>query len=190
MYNFYDLGTDYGSSRTRSFSDIFPDYTTFETNWQQTQFSREVSLTSLPLLYELLLARYANSTIASSDENRFALELFSIIFRYAPTWQKRLEIQKNLREMQDEELLTGSALINNTSVNPSEDPTTNTLEELQTINQQTVSKQKRDKLKAYALLTELLDTDLTGTFLDRFKHLFRTIVAPQRPLFYEVEENL
>jgi hypothetical protein len=203
-FNFFTENTDYGSSRTRSFADIFPDFETFQTAWNSTTFSKQaVALTqSIPesgrtdgpanllLIYELLLSRYANSTIASSDENRFALQCMATIIQYAPAWIKRLEIQHTLHEMSlsSDEFLRGSSMITNISLNPSEDPGTNSLHTLSTIYQQNVNTQKRDKLKSLAILEELLKTDITGSFIDKFRPLFRTIVAPQRPLFYTTEE--
>lgn len=201
--NFFTQHTDYGSSRTRKFADIFPDFETFQAAWSQTVFSEQAVALSqtipeaesegpqnLMLIYQLLLARYANSTIASSDENRFVLQCMATIFQYAPAWIKRLEIQHTLHEMDlnSEEFLRGSAMISNISLNPSEDPGTDTMTALSTINQQNTNIQKRDKFKALAILEELLKTDITGAFLDKFRSLFRTIVAPQRPLFYTTEE--
>ena len=202
--NFFSQHTDYGSSRTRSFADIFPNFEVFQTAWGNTTFSKQaVALTqiipeaqtdgpaNLRLIYELLLARYANSTIASSDENRFVLQCMAIIFQYAPAWIKRLEIQHTLHEMdlKSEDFLRGAEQILNTSLNPSEDPGTDTIAHLSTINQQNVNIQKRDLFKSLALLEELLKADITGAFIDRFKGLFRIIVAPQRPLFYTTEES-
>lgn len=205
--NFFALNTDYGSSRTRSFADIFPDFETFQAAWTATVFSQQAVALSqeipetqtdpnaqgpqnLMLIYQLLLARYANSTIASSDENRFTLQCMATIFQYAPAWIKRLEIQHTLHEMDldSNEFLRGSAMITNISLNPSDEPSTNDMEPLSTINQKNENIQKRDKFKALAILEELLQTDITGAFIDRFRPLFRTIVAPQRPLFYTTED--
>lgn len=201
--NFFAQHTDYGSSRTRSFADIFPTFEVFQSAWNNTVFSQQAVALSqtipeadsegpqnLMLIYQLLLARYANSTIASSDENRFVLQCMATIFQYAPAWIKRLEIQHTLHEMDinSEEFLRGSSMINNISLNPSEDPGTDTMDALSTINQQNINTQKRDKFKALAILEELLKTDITGAFLDKFRSLFRVIVAPQRPLFYTTEE--
>lgn len=200
-FNFFTLNTDYGSSRTRSFADIFPNFETFQSAWSATTFSQQAvaldqnipekeGISNLRLIYELLLGRYANSTIASSDENRFTLQCMSLVFQYGPTWIKRLEVQHTLHEMDlnSQEFLHGSAQIFNSSLNPSESPTTGSFDTLSTINQQNVNLQKRDKFKALAILDELLRTDITAIFLDKFKYLFRTIVSPQRPLFYTTEE--
>lgn len=201
--NWFTLGTDYGSSRTRSFSEIFPTFKDFYDFWNETSFSRQADKvtniipeggfsapSNLSLIYELLLSRYANSTIASSDESRFKLQCMALIFQYAPAWIKRLEIQHYLHDinLSGDEWLRGSSQIFNQSYNPSEDPGTDSMDTLSTINQQSVNIQKRDKFKALAILEELLKTDITNSFLNKFKKLFRVIVAPQRPLFYVTEE--
>ena len=202
-FDFFAQNTDYGSSRTRSFSDIFPNFEAFSNSWNMTTFSQQAvalgkdipeggenAASNLRLIYELLLSRYANSTIASSDEGRFVLQCMATVFQYAPAWIKRLEIQHALHEMDIEsnEFLYGSSQIVNTSFNPSEVPSEDYFETLSTINQQNVNMQKRDKFKSLAILDELLRTDITSMFLDKFRGLFRTIVAPQRPLFYTEEE--
>lgn len=203
-FNFFALNTDYGSSRTRSFADIFPNFETFQAAWSATTFSQQAvaldqnipekeGVSNLRLIYELLLARYANSTIASSDENRFTLQCMSLVFQHGPAWIKRLEVQHTLHEMDldSQEFLHGSAQIFNSSLNPSEvseTSSTDSFKTLSTINQQNVNLQKRDKFKALAILDELLRTDITAIFLDKFRSLFRTIVSPQRPLFYTTEE--
>ena len=199
--NFFTLHTDYGSSRTRSFSDIFPDFETFQSTWGQTSFSEQAvalnqdipegkGISNLRLIYELLLGRYANSTIASSDESRFTLQCMSTIFQHAPAWIKRLEIQHTLHEMnlESDEFLHGAWQINNLAMNPSSDPSEDDYHTLKNLNQQTVNMQKRDKFKALAILDELLRTDITDDFLNKFKYLFRVMVSPQRPLFYESED--
>lgn len=202
-FNFFSQNTDYGSSRTRSFSDIFPSFETFQAAWSSTTFSRQAvalnqniphvgsdGISNLKLIYELLLARYANSTISSSDEGRFVLQCMSTIFQHAPAWIKRLEIQHTLHEMnlKSDEFLHGSLQIFNKSFNPSEDPDAGDFKTLSTINQQDVNLQKRDKFRSLAILDELLRTDITELFIDKFKYLFRIVVAPQRPLFYETTE--
>ena len=140
------------------------------------------------MLYGLLIARYSNSVIASSDINRFIANVAAIIFQYGPTWETRLRIQKNLRELSDEDLKKGSTDIYNHSYNPSNSPSTQTTEELPTINEQTVTKRRKGPLDAYAYLWDLLDTDVTGQFLDKFKNLFLIIVQPEKPLLYVTEE--
>lgn len=174
----------YGSYRTRKFSDIWGNVNEFLEDYENIGIPTTINITTATTLYYLLYARYGNSNIASSDETQFKYKLFSIIFSSGPTWEKRLEIQKSLREMDIEELRESAKAIYNHSFNPSTAPTTNTLDELTTINDQNVTKHKRSKTDAYALLLSLLETDVTSEFLNIFKKLFLTIVEPDLPLWY------
>lgn len=71
---------------------------------------------------------------------------------YGPAWERRLEIQDTLRTMSEDELIKGSKQIVNHSYNPSTAPSTSTLEELTTINEQNTNNYKKGKLDAYAFL--------------------------------------
>lgn len=180
----------YGNFRARTFSDIFDSFDVFETEFENTVFSADIGEINLDLVYYLLYARYGNSTIASSDENQFKYKLFSTIFMYAPAWAKRLEIQKSLIGLTEDEILTGSTAIYNQALNPSQAPTTQTLEELTYINQQNTTKYKKSKLEGYAILEELIKTDVTEEFIGKFKKLFITVVEPDYPLWYRTEGDL
>ena len=138
----------------------------------------------LDLLYYLLVARYANSVIASDDENRFKYQMFSIIFQYGPTWAKELEIQKSIRALTEDELREGTRNTVNNAANPSTQPSTIDTDELPYVNQQNVSKVKRSKVDGYALVLSLLKEDVSEEFLRRFQKLFLTVVQPERPLWY------
>lgn len=139
---------------------------------------------NLELIYYLLLARYSNSVIASSDENRFSYQLFSIIFQYGPTWAKELEIQKGLRALSIEDFRKGNTNIINMAGNPSGTPSTQYTEELPYIQNQNVAKTTRSIADGYALQLSLLKTDVTEDFLKRFQKLFLTVVEPERALWY------
>ena len=112
-----------------------------------------------------------------------------MIFEYGPTWEARLNIQDKLRNLKEDELLKGSISIQNTAVNPGSKPTTQTTEELLGVSDQVVNKFKRDKLSAYNNLYELLKTDVTEGFLQKFDKLFLVNLQPELPLLYDVEEN-
>lgn len=183
----------YGNYRTRSFNDIYGDLNTFKLD---AEFYKNVGLdpklinpTSINTIFYLLCARYGNSHIANSDENQFKLKLFSTIFQYAPYWEKKLDIQATLRGLSEEQLLEGSKQINNHSYNPSTEPSTNTLDELLTTNEQTATKFKKSRLDAYGILSDLLERDVTEEFIGKFKKLFLYIVEPQLPLWYVTDTN-
>jgi hypothetical protein len=178
----------YGSFRQLYFSQVFPDVTTWNEKLSETQITLPIKQDNLDLLYYLLYSKYGNSVVASSDINRFVFSVARVIFQFAPTWETRLRIQEALRDLSQEDLMKGATDIYNHSYNPSEAPSTQATEELPTINEQTVTKRKKAPLDAYAYLWDLLDTDVTGYFLDQFKNLFLTIVQPERPLYYVTED--
>lgn len=183
----------YGNYRTRSFNDIYGDLNTFKLD---AEYYKAVGLdpklikpTSINTIFYLLCARYGNSHIANSDENQFKLKLFSTIFQYAPYWEKKLDIQATLRGLSEDQLREGSKQINNHSYNPSTEPSTNTLDELLTTNEQTATRFKKSRLDAYGILSDLLERDVTEEFIGKFKKLFLYIVEPQLPLWYVTDIN-
>ena len=174
----------YGNFRTRTFSNIFTEYQDFEKDYVGCGIPTTLSNDNLKTLYYLLYARYGNSNISSSDETQFKYKVFSTIFMYGPAWQKRLDIQKKLVNLTDEEIVKGATAIYNTALNPETQPSTQDLEELNYINSQNTTKYKKSKIEGYALLEELIKTDVTERFIGQFKKLFITIVEPNLPLWY------
>ena len=180
----YNGSSLYGNFRTKTFANIYTELKTFKEDYADNGIPTTISDANLTTLYYLLYARYGNSNVASSDENQFKYKLFSIIYMYGPAWQKRLEIQKKLMEMSDEAMLKGSTAIYNTALNPSQAPSTETIEELNYINSQNTTKYKKGKLEGYAALYSLIETDVTEAFIGKFKKLFITVVEPDYPLWY------
>ena len=177
----------YGNFRTRTFVEIWNNEEAFANDYNNNGIPVSISSLSLKTLFYLLYARYGNSNIASSDENQFKYKVFSTIFMYAPAWEKRLDIQKKLRELSDEEIMKGSTAIYNSALNPSTAPSTAALEELPYINQQNATKYKKAKMDAYATLYALIETDVTEELIGKFKKLFITIVEPDKALWYKTE---
>ena len=189
----YD-GTLYGSYRTKKFGDVWSTVEDFIADYSNngvpaTIPTRNPSMSrdqgSVYNLYYLLYSRYGNDVIASSDLQRFKMNLFAIIWQYGPNWVKNLEIQSKLRKLTDDEITQGSVQIYNQADNPSTDPSTDTSEYLQYIKSQNTSINKKGKLEGYALLDSLLKRDVTQEFLNRFKPLFKTVVEPEELLLYE-----
>ena len=182
----------YGNFVNRRFCDVFPDETTFIEDYKSIPLyanNNKISDESVNVLFYLLYARYGNSVIASFDENQFKFKVFSTIFMYGPSWEKRLEIQSTLRSLTEEDIIRGSKRINNVSMNPSIAPTTDTLEELTTINQQITDGWKKSKLEGYANLMALVNTDVTEEFIGKFKKLFITVVQPNTALWYSTDKE-
>lgn len=104
---------------------------------------------------------------------------------YGPTWSKRLDIQEKLRGLTEDELMHGSKAIHNQAFNPGTAPSTQTLEELTAINQQATTNHKKSKIQAYVDLYDVLATDVTKEFIDKFARFFIKILAPDYPLLYK-----
>lgn len=149
----------------------------------QTTYPDNVSL-----VFYLLYARYGNNPIANHDITQWKFKIFSVIFQYGPTWEKRLDIQAKLRNLTDDEILKGSKAIFNHAFNPSTVPSTGSLDELNYINDQSTSNYKKSKMDAYMQLWELLRTDITEDFLNQFKKCFKLFVSAESPMLF-VSEN-
>ena len=173
------------------FNDVYEDVNTFLEDYKNNGINTTITDQSATTLFYLLFARYGNNPIANLDITQFKYKLFATIFQYGPTWEKRLEIQSKIRGLTEEEIMLGGKAIYNHAYNPSSAPSTDTLEEINYINDQNTTKYKKSKLEAYTLLNDLLENDVTEFFLDKFKSLFKQFVASENPLLYITEdENL
>ena len=179
--------SEYGNYRTKKFTDFYPNSKDFVNDYHLCGIPSTITDDTATTLYYLLYARYGNSHIISSDENQFKYKMFSIIFQYGPTWEKRLDIQNKLRNLTEDELMRGTKAIYNTANNPGTEPSTGSLEELPYINNQNTTGYKKSKMDAYANLLALLDTDVTEDFIKKFGKLFITILEPREPLWYGTE---
>lgn len=140
-------------------------------------------------LYYLLYARFGNNPIANRDINQWKYKMFSVILQYGPTWAKKMEVQKALRELSIDDLREGTEAVHNAAFNPETAPSTDDYDPLPFINQQNATKYKKNKLDGYALLVALLEDDLTYKFLNKFQHCFKQFVAPEEPLLFVTEED-
>lgn len=188
MYKEY-CGSLYGNYRQVKFTDVYETADAFLADYGAIGLPKTITDTSANTLFYLLYGRFGNDIIASSDTNRFKYRLFSIVWQYGPAWEKKLDIQKKLREMSENDLLTGNRQIYNTASHPATAPGTGTDEELPFIDNQNTSKARRGKLEAYDMLYNMLDSDVTQEFLNKFQKLFLTIVEPEEPLYYITEDD-
>lgn len=177
-----------GIYNNRTFSEIFPDAETFAEKYEDSGLKVEVSRISdelIPVLYYLMISRWANSHPKSSDENRFIMSLFGVVMMYGPSWEARLKVQKEFRDLiGNDELFTGSTSINNHALNPGGAPTMDAFDPLNKINDQTANRRIKPKLEAYSGLMAMIKTDVSDQFLDKFDHLFRNMLDPDGNLYY------
>ena len=306
---------------TKLMTDVWSQASDFLTDYQNAGIPTTISNQNATTLYYLLYAKYGNTPIANYDENQWKYKMFSVIFQYGPTWEKRLDIQTTLRGLQIADLIdngsyralssqsgsetssktgsdnntrtlntteknTGTSALANTGTdttastgtqsvartgtvgttgetediknhafNPSTAPAQNAYSPLSYINEQhatkndvnsTVTNNLTDtttndlenqtthnttstttndlsrsdtgtitdaraitdstsaenssqnetttvmtagKLKAYEKLLELLQTDVTGAFINKFKVCFKQFVMPERTWIYATEED-
>lgn len=181
------MSSPYKIYRTSTFANIWSDEDKFLDDWKNSGLYSVGLITDelIKTIYYLLYARYGNSHIRSSDPNRFKYMVFSIIFSVGPSWAKRLDIQAKLRGLTEDDIRGGTKAIYNRARNPETEPTTGSMEELEYINEQNTQMFKKSKLEGYALLWELIDTDVTSEFIARFKPLFIAIIMGDGPLYYE-----
>ena len=306
---------------TKLMTEVWSDASGFLTDYQNVGIPTTISNQNATTLYYLLYARYGNTPIANYDENQWKYKMFSIIFQYGPTWEKRLDIQTTLRGLQIADLIdngsyralssqsgsetssktgsdnntrtlntteknTGTSSLANTGTdttastgtqsvartgtvgttgetediknhafNPSTAPAQNAYSPLNYINEQNATKNNANstvtnnltdtttndlenqtthnttstttndlsrsdtgtikddrtitdstsaenssqnetttvmtagKLKAYEKLLELLETDVTGEFINKFKVCFKQFVMPERHMIYVTEDE-
>ena len=176
---------------TKLFNEIWESVNDFCYDYQHVGIPTTISVQSAMTLYYLLYAKYGNNPLANYDENQFKYKVFSIIYSYGPTWEKKLSIQTRLRSLSEDDLLKGSKAIYNTALNPSDAPGTGTLEELDYINAQNTTNYKRSVMEACGQLWNLLSTDVTTEFINRFKICFKMVVRPERTWIYvtDLEEG-
>ena len=152
---------------TKLFSDFYKTVNDFCYDYQHVGIPTTISVNNAMTLYYLLYAKYGNSPIANFDETQFKYKLFSVIFMYGPTWEKKLDIQATLRGLTEAQIKTGMARaisntgtvgntgsntynnltsadsgsdIHNHAYNPATEPSTQSNTELNYINEQHVDK--------------------------------------------------
>lgn len=185
----YSYNSLYGKNRQKTFSNVWETVDSFKADYESSGIEKVLADTSISNLYYLLYASYGNSTIANSDLNQFKYLVFSRIYTHGPTWEKRLEIQKKLRNLSESELLAGGTAIYNLAENPGTEPGTDTEEALPYINRQNTTKNIRGKIEGYANLWAMLKVDVTSDFIKGFRPLFKKVVTPELPLYYESEAD-
>lgn len=173
---------------TITFKQLYEDEDKFIESVKSSFAKYSLDDNALKLLYGLLFAKHANDPISNDDINQSKAKFNSIIFRFGPSWYKKLEIQKNIRDLTEDEICMGSKSIANRALNPSTDPSTSGLEEIIEINEQNTNKIRRSKIEGYALLLSVIQNDVTTEFINRFKECFKQFFVPDCDTVY-IEED-
>ena len=92
------------------FTEIFDNVNKFTYDYQHIGIPTTISLQNAQTLYYLLYARYGNSPIANYDITQWKYKIFSVVFQFGPTWEKRLSVQQTLRDMSLSDLVDNGQL--------------------------------------------------------------------------------
>lgn len=95
---------------TKIFTEIYNDLNSFLNDYTHIGLPQTITTDNASVLYYLLYGKYGNSPIANLDENQFKYKLFSLVWQYGPTWQKRLDVQKILRELNLQDLISNGQI--------------------------------------------------------------------------------
>ena len=181
----------YGNQRTRTFAEIYPTADDFKAAYDANPFATATNIndSEITKIYYLLYANYGNSSICSSDEYRFELKLFSIIYQYGPIYIQKKIIQEKIVDTPYNDFKSGGKVIYNTALNPNVASSTDTLTELPYINNQNTNNYVKSDAECMQIKWELMNDNLESEFLAKFKPLFLKIVNPTVPLWYISENN-
>lgn len=174
---------------TKLFTEVWEEVNDFVYDYQHNGIPVTITPENAGVLYWLLSARYANNPIANWDDYQFKLKVFAIIFQYGPTWEKRLQIQSTLRNLTDADLEKGTEAIHNHALNPSTAPANDAYTALNYMNEQNASVYKKSKMDRYGQLWDLLATDVTGDFLNKFQKCFKQFVRPEKTWIYVTDDS-
>lgn len=173
-----------------SFPEVFNSPAEFLEGYHNCGIPTTITDENATTLFYLLYAKFGSTPIRSNDPNIFAYRVFQTIFQYAPAWEKRLEIQKKLRDMSlesDSTLYQGSKAIHNHAAHDGSTPSTQTLTELGYIDSQNTTNYKKSQPEGLAILSDLLENDVTEELLGRFTKLFSKWLAADAIPYFATE---
>ena len=165
-----------------SYNSFLGDYNALIVGFKQN--TAPLKETSLSTLYYLLYAKYGNNPIANSDIGQFKMKILSIIYAYGPMWERKQEIQDNIRTLTEDDLIMGAKQIYNHAYNPNAEPSISSLTELEYINEQNTTNNRKSKMEAYSILWNILHASATDEFLNKFKKCFAVFVDKMPAPFY------
>lgn len=171
--------------RTLKFGEVYNSADLFYNDYSNYGIPTTISETNCKTLFYLLYAKFGNSHFANEDLVQSKLKIFATIFKYGPTWEKKLEIQASLRALDLADLQEGAKQIVNHANNPNTAPSTTALTELEFIDEQHQTNYKRNKVDAYGSLWGMLATDVTEEFLSRFTKIFTFVTNEEDKYLYE-----
>jgi hypothetical protein len=141
------------NSATSTFDDIFPTKNDFLTEYRNSDLNdANITDETLSLIYVELYATYGDHYYTATNDVRNVLKTFSIIKNEGLIFQKKLEIQNSLLNLNLNEITEEATVISNYAENPGDEGVITTdaysgEDFLKYVNNQNVSKTKREKFK-------------------------------------------
>lgn len=174
---------------TLTFAQVWPSFAKFKEDYDAlivgfAQNAAPLKEESITTVYFLLYARYGNNPISNSDVGQFKMKILANIYAYGPTWERKQEAQDAVRSLAENDLLLGAKQIYNRALNPNTTPSTGELTELEYINEQNTTNNKKSKMEAYSILWNILHASATDEFLNKFKKCFSIFVDKMPAPFY------
>lgn len=172
----------------KTFSEIYNDADTFYKESNAYGFTQEIDEDSTKKVFYLLTARYGDCvTTGYTNEARWKMKLFSILWEYGPQWVRIMSVRTSLNALTEDEAKKGTTVLVNHARNPQNKPTN---EELEYVDDQNTTKYRKSRMEALELMDEAAKSNGTNEFLARFKVLFNPVLMPSDPLYvYGMEDN-
>ena len=167
-----------------TFTYFFSSADQFIEGYKESAFGAGTNVLSdstLTQLFYLLYARYGNSHTYYTDSTQFKYNVYSLVFMYGPTWEKRIELQSKLRALKDDELTEGTTATHTHADNPG----TLNLDSINYIDSENKTKYKKSKIEGIAMAEQLLTADVTRDFLNKFAKLFIRIIGLYEPIYFK-----
>lgn len=170
---------------TKTFKDIFPDYSTFLSWWNATQYG-DFGDACNNKTFKLIFNEYACSHCSMQEEdfkNHFANDLYT----YSKEFEKTTEVIDKMLTLSESDIAFDTTSIMNIANIPENESSTN-IEEVNFVSQQQKNITKKGKVQITREELSLKRAYTTKTFLKRFKHLFIRILSKSYvPVIEETE---
>lgn len=174
-----------------TFSEVFPTFSDFYTDYINSPLPQTLDDREISAVYYLLYGKYKNSHIKGDDQDQFKARVFTIIFQHGPEFSKKLEIRDKIHslDLSNDDWRDGSIQVHNMADHPSTSPGTLSMEEIDHIDTRNTTLTKKGVMEGYSYLYNLISTDVTQEFIDKFEELFSDIAVSPTILLFEVGDD-
>lgn len=172
-----------------TFSDIFTSKAVMES------FANTLGVKSLgvdaviqpisDMEYLALVGRYGSSHIRYHNRYQFMAQFFTLYIEAQERLLSKIKINKRLRNLTEEEALTGSKIITNNATNPDTSPATDAYEPLPYVNSQSAQKERLGEVKGLYGWKHSVGGQAYIEFVDTFKQLFRIVLQEEETVYEE-----